>query len=247
MINLIDFSVFKLQFFKEKFKIVEGCNMYKNERDIIFRMLKEGLPEFWDGKESIKYMKSEGCRQWRQMEWPGFYFQFMCETILSEDGFMDIPGPKYGKVEFDGFKTIPWDFKAHSIDLAKEDNEQIPTNGFDEVVQAIDEYGAVGFIIMSGICEYDDDNQSFKLWHDELKGGVSAYERERIRRKAPSRRRKVSFSPKELIFVFVDEDNIDSCGKFQSNFRNSNGNARKAKILLDLKRNDSLKVYRYEF
>ena len=221
--------------------------MYKEERDAIFRKLKEGLPEFWDGKESIKYMKDEGCRQWRQMEWPGFYFQFMCETILSEEGFMDIPGPKYDKVEFDGFKTIPWDFKAHSIPPSLEDNEQIPTNGFEECIKAIDEYGAVGFIIMSGLTEYDDDGQSFKIWHDELKGGMSEYEKERIRRKAPSRRRKVSFKPKELIFVFVDDDNIDSCGKFQKNFRNSDGRPRKSKILLDLKRNDSLKVYRYDF
>ena len=221
--------------------------MYEEERETIFRLLKEGLPEIWDGKESIKFMKDEGCTQWRQMEWPGFYFQFMCETILSKYGFMDIPGPKYGKVEFDGFKTIPWDFKAHSIPRGVEDKEQIPTNGFDESVQAIDEYGAVGFIIISGISEYDDDNQSFKIWHDELKGGVSDYEKERIRRKAPSRRRKVNFSPKELIFVFVDDDNINSCGKFQTNFRNSNGTARRAKILLDLKRNDALKVYRYDF
>ena len=221
--------------------------MYKDERDTIFRLLKEGLPEIWDGKESIKYMRSEGCNQWKQMEWPGFYFQFMCETILSKNGFMDIPGPKYGNVEFDGFRTIPWDFKAHSIDPAREDKEQIPTNGFNEVVKAIDEYGAVGFIIMSGLTEYDDENMSFKRWHDEFKGGVSNYEKERVKRKAPSRRRKVSFSPTELVFVLVDEDNIDSCGKFQKNFRNADGSARNAKILLDLKRNDNLIVYRYEF
>ncbi len=103
--------------------------MYKEERDAIFRKLKEGLPEFWDGKESIRFMKDEGCRQWRQMEWPGFYFQFMCETILSEDGFMDIPGPKYGKVEFDGFKSIPWDFKAHSIPPSLVAMVQIPIIG----------------------------------------------------------------------------------------------------------------------
>ena len=221
--------------------------MYKKIMDSIFQKLKEGLPKSWDGKESIEYMRYEGCSQWRQMEWPGFYFQYMCEKILSKDEFMNIPGPKYGNVEFDGFKTIAWDFKAHSIDPEKEDKEQIPTNGFNEVVEAIDEFGAVGFIIISGYTEYDDENQSFKQWHDEFKGGVSNYEKQRIKRKAPSRRRKVSFSPKELIFVLVDKDNIDSCARFQSNFRNSNGSARKAKILLDLKNNENLTVCRYEF
>ena len=221
--------------------------MYKNERDSIFKMLKEELPGKWDGKESIRYMKDEGCNQWRQMEWPGFYFQFMCETILSKNGFMDIPGPKYGNVEFDGFKIIPWDFKAHSIDPSKDDKEKIPTNGINEVIEAIDEYGAVGFIIISGVCEYDDENQSFKHWHDMFKGGISNYEKERVKRKASSRRRKISFSPKELIFVFVNENNIGLCGKFQNNFRNSNGSARKSKVLLDLKKNDQLEIFRYEF
>jgi len=43
---------------------------------------------------------------------------------------MDIPGPRYGNVEFDGFRFIPWDFKAHSIDPARGDVGKIPTNGY---------------------------------------------------------------------------------------------------------------------
>jgi len=221
--------------------------MYQLERDKIFEILKSGLPTVWDGKESILFMKNNNCTQWRQMEWPGFYFQFMCETLLSKNGFMKIPGPKYGNVEFDGFRTIPWDFKAHSIDLIKGDDGKVPTNGYNESLEAIGEYGAIGFIIITGESEYDDENQSFKKWHDELKGGTSRYELERINRAAPSRRRKTNFIPRELIFVFVDSDNINSCGKFQANFSNSNGVARNAKILLDTKKNKDLKIYRYSF
>ena len=43
------------------------------------------------------------------MEWIGFYFQFLCERYLSS--ILEISGPKYGKVEFDAFKNIPWDFR----------------------------------------------------------------------------------------------------------------------------------------
>jgi hypothetical protein len=171
----------------------------------------------------------------------------MCETILGKDDFMCIPGPTYGNVEFDGFKVIPWDFKAHSIDKGKTDPEKVPTNGHAETVQAIEEYGAVGFIIINGESDYDDSELSFKHWHDELKGGISNYELERIIRAAPSRRRKINFEPKELIFAFATADNINSCGKFQANFRNSNGVARNAKVLLDLKKNHGLVVYRYRF
>lgn len=219
--------------------------MYKEERDKIFEILKNGLPRVWDGKESILYMKDHNCTQWRQMEWPGFYFQFMCETLLSKNGYMRIPGPKYGNVEFDGFRTIPWDFKAHSIDAIKGDDGKVPTNGYNESLEAIDEFGAICFVIIIGASEYDDENQSFKNWHDALKGGTSRYELERINRAAPSRRRKISFIPQELVFVFVDSENINSCGKFQSNFRNSNGVARNAKILLDIKRNNELIIYSY--
>lgn len=221
--------------------------MYKNEREKIFEILIHGLPSLWDGKECIRYMKENECNQWRQMEWPGFYFQFMCETLFSKNGFMEIPGPKYGNVEFDGFKIIPWDFKAHSVDAEKPDNEKIPTNGYDESLMAISEHGMIGFIIIGGVSNYDDENQTFKKWHDQLKGGKSPYELERINRDAPSRRRKVDFKPKELIFVFVDKNNIESCEKFQGNFRNSDGTARRSKILLDLKNNNKLITFRYSF
>lgn len=220
--------------------------MYENEMNEIFSKLKQGLPEIWDGKECILYMKNHNCNQWRQMEWIGFYFQFMCENILGKDKFMQIPGSKYGNVEFDGFRIIPWDFKAHSIDRNKPDCAKIPTNGYAETSSAIQDYGTVGFIIISGYSDYDD-NLTFKKWHDEIKGGMSQYERERINRSAPSRRRKINFNPKELIFVMVDKDNLSSCGKFQANFRNSDGTPRNAKVMLDLKSNSSLKIYRYNF
>lgn len=220
--------------------------MYEKEIEEIASKLKLGLPEFWDGKECILYMKENNCNQWKQMEWIGFYFQFMCEEILGKDNYMKIPGPKYGNVEFDGFKTIPWDFKAHCSDRNKSDNGKIPTNGYDEMTSAINQYGCVGFIIINGYSNYDDENRTFKKWHDNLKGGISTYEKERIKRSAPSRRRKIDFKPTELIFVFVDTENIDSCGKFQSNFRNSDGSPRNAKVMLDLNKNSSLKIIRRE-
>lgn len=37
----------------------------------IFQRLMSELPAYWEGKETIRYMKDNGCRNWRQMEWPG--------------------------------------------------------------------------------------------------------------------------------------------------------------------------------
>lgn len=53
----------------------------------------KNIPKLWDGRESILEMKEVGYPHWRQMEWMGFYFQFLCGKLLSN--IMNIPGPKY--------------------------------------------------------------------------------------------------------------------------------------------------------
>ena len=207
----------------------------------IFSRLMERLPIVWDGKESILFMKENECRNWRQMEWPGWYFQFMCETILGDQGFFNIPGPAYGNVEFDGFRSIPWDFKAHSATTG----DLVPTNGYAEIECAIRQYGEVGFIIASGDVDFDDDCQSFKQWHDNLKGKTSAYEMQRIERGAPSRRRKVTFILRRIEFVFVNAENLHTCGSFQAGMRNSDGSPRNPKVMLNLN-NPNLEKHIYE-
>jgi len=196
----------------------------------IFNKLMSGLPSYWDGRESILFMKENGCHNWRQMEWPGWFFQFMCETILSDNGFLAIPGPSYGNVEFDGFRSIPWDFKAHTSNCGS----KVPTNGYQEVCSALEDYGQVGFIIATGDAIFDDENASFKKWHDSIKGKTTAYELERIERGAPSRRRKASFDLKAIEFIILNKETLQYCGSFQGGMRNSNGKARNPKVMLDL-------------
>lgn len=215
----------------------------KLEMDAIFSCLEQCLPKYWDGQEAILYMKDNGCRNWRQMEWPGWYFQFICELHLPQIGFQ-IPGPQYGNVEFDGFNNIPWDFKAHTSNGSSGSN--VPTNGYREVSCAVKDYGTVGFIIANGTADFDDEYQTFKKWHDRLKGKTSAYELDRIARGASSRRRKKGFVLNSIDFVFIDSNSIDYCGLFQGGMRNSNGTSRSPKVMLDL-RNPHLDKYHYPF
>ena len=66
--------------------------MFHKEIDTIFHILKNNLPNnTWDGKECIKEMQKNNYKHWKQMESPGFYFQFKCETILSQNQLMQIP------------------------------------------------------------------------------------------------------------------------------------------------------------
>lgn len=202
----------------------------------------KNVPKIWDGREAILEMKEYGYSQWKQMEWIGFYFQFLCERYLSD--FMEIPGPRYGNVRFDAFKNIPWDFKAHAINTS---SHQIIVNDSEAIANGIKDYGEVGLILALGKALYNDEDRTFQKWHEALKGGKSKYEIERIKRGAWSRLRKVSFDLQQISFIRITDDTLVKCGSFQENFRNADGSPRSAKILLDLEKIDKELEYFIEF
>lgn len=218
-------------------KINEGRTIKSiNEESImniavsIGNILHHSLPREWEGKQAILEMKEANYPQWKQIEWTGFYFQFLCEQNLSN--IMRIPGPKYGKARFDAFNIIPWDFKSHAINAA---NHKIIINDRIAVERGIRDYGALGIILALGEVDYNDKNGDFQRWHDELKGEKSKYITEREERGANPRPRKTFFELAQISFIIITNDVIKKCGIFQKNFRNSNGLPRKEKILLDLK------------
>lgn len=203
--------------------------------------LKE-ISTYWDGRKSILEMKNANFKHWKQMEWIGFYFQFLCEKILKMT--MTIPGPRYGNVKFDGFKKMPWDFKAHAINTS---SHQIIVNDSKATANAIRDYGCVGLILAMGEVEYNDDKRTFQKWHEALKGGKSKYELERVKRGAWSRLRKVEFNLKQISFIKIDDRVLVKCGSFQRDFRNSNGRPRREKVLLDLEKLDEEIIYFLDF
>ncbi len=191
------------------------------------------MPAMWDGRKAILEMRDAGYAHWKQMEWIGFYFQFLCDTKLTS--VLEIPGPKYGRVEFDGFSEIPWDFKAHPDKNATgQENKSVIVNDRLAIVAAIKQFGGAGLILAIGDAVYNDQDRSFQIWHQELKGGLSNYEKERILRKAPSRLRKTSFKLKEIRLILLDDKAVQGLGSFQEGFRNSDGSPRNAKVLLGL-------------
>ena len=110
------------------------------------------IQKYWDGKQAILEMYAAGFHHWRQMEWIGFYFQFLCERHLSP--FVRIPGPKFNHVEFDGFLDIPWDFKAHAINSGC---HQVIVNDSWAIAMGIHEFGSVVVILAMGIVDYNDE------------------------------------------------------------------------------------------
>ncbi len=133
--------------------------MDKNSFTILARNIASkflDIPIHWDGRRAILEMKNAGYNQWKQMEWIGFYFQFLCEKFLNT--IMEIPGQRYGNVNFDGFKEIPWDFKAHAMNTS---SHQIIVNDSEATATAISDYGCVGLILAMGKVKYNDDDRYF--------------------------------------------------------------------------------------
>ena len=200
------------------------------------------IPIVWDGRKSILEMKEADFSHWKQMEWIGWYFQFLCEKFLKD--IVKIPGPKYGNVRFDGLKEIPWDFKAHAINTS---SHQIIVNDSEATAKAIKQFASVGLILAMGEVKYNDDERTFQKWHEELKGGKSKYELERIKRGAWSRLRKVEFKLEQISFIKIDDSVLVKCGSFQRDFRNSNGVPRREKVLLDLEKLDEEIIFFVNF
>ena len=133
------------------------------------------MPDLWDGRASVLAMKEAGYAHWKQMEWTGFYFQFLCEKTFAD--ILDMPGPKYGRTEFDAFGSIPWDFKAHAANTT---SHRVITNDTEAIEKTVAQHGYYGLILAIGLVEYNDEELTFKQWHDALKGGKSDYELKRI-------------------------------------------------------------------
>jgi len=75
-------------------------------------VIRAEIPAKIDGKQAILQMREEDSRQWRQMEWIGFWFEhFVKQKVLPSVGSEQ--GPKFGNTTIDLMLSSPWDLKAH--------------------------------------------------------------------------------------------------------------------------------------
>ena len=212
-------------------------NDVKNEAKQIIEILIRALPKTVDGKEAILELKQNDYN-WRQMEWIGWYFEYKLFTLLTEK-MQGSNGPVFGKTTFDYKNQFVWDFKAHPSLTAKgTTNDPMILNDREAIETCIRENRGLGFIVIYGKAIYDTTG-AFKEWHDDLKGGPSSYEQERIRRNAPSRKRKSAFEIDRIEAVFFNSQSELDRGVqekwitfFQEGMRNADGSPRRAKYAL---------------
>lgn len=191
---------------------------------------------YWDGKEKVMEMKTEGGRNWRQLEWPGFYFEHIMEKVVDKGKFFTVG---YDNMKFDMFDFIPWDLKVHSSNSTSKD--KIITNELLSIRKSIDDYGKQGFIILEGESIYEEDSE-FRIWHDKEKGKPSNYQIKNQLDNKKHRRRKKAFKPTRLLTLIFDESDLDKHPQFQQGFINSNGKKRNAKFVIDLTKLESKNI-----
>ena len=208
-------------------------NVHQREFELISDEIRKAIPREVDGREAILKMKNEGSTNWRQMEWIGFWFEHFVQSQL-KNALSATTGPTYGSTTFDLKRNYVWDLKSHPINITN-----LILNDVNAIKSCIKDQGGLGFVILSGSVDYDGEEMGFKKWHDQLKGGISAYEKERVGRKAPSRRRKTKFMPTKVDGIWFDSfSQIEMAlskghmAYFQKGMRNSNGKPRPEKIMI---------------
>jgi hypothetical protein len=201
-----------------------------DEAKRIIEVLTDKCGKTWDGKAAILALRRADY-QWRQMEWIGWYFEYMGRKYLLES-LGGAEGPKFGNTRFDYMLRRVWDLKAHPTNGS---NRWMILNDKEAIEECLKRHRGVGFVVAVGTARFDLDG-SFKAWHDGLKGGISEYEIERVRRNAPSRKRKISFSVAHYVAFFWDSLEVIETGRrggwvstFQEGMRNADGSPRRAK------------------
>ncbi len=143
---------------------------------------------------------------------------------------------KYGKIE--NIKEI-YDYVW---DEYRKEKTIVIINDKEAIDNAVNEYGYIGVIIAVGDAKYNDMDRTFQKWVENLKGGKSDYEKERIKRGASSRLRKVSFNLHDILFIKISKNELGKL-KIYNQGRNSNGSKREPKYELDLKDINSFEHY----
>lgn len=238
---LNDFINYNYLYLEHQISFIEYLNEFNKDIDEymfldgIVDYLKEdliGRNSVWDGKECLKEMKDNNYRNWAQTEWQGFFLEYLMQKELNSSNskieqLLEIPGPKYGKTVFDSFYNIPWDFKVHV-----NDNNQVITNDMEAIESALNDYGKIGFIILSGDAEKEIETE-FSDWRNELKGGLSKNQLDNIAKNKKHRKLKTKFTPTEIKVITIDNNGLTNHGILRG-LKNPNGNIRRDKLVINL-------------
>ncbi|PKQ14570.1 MAG: hypothetical protein CVT68_11210, partial [Actinobacteria bacterium HGW-Actinobacteria-8] len=206
----------------------------------------------WDGRAAVEEMRDDGCSQWRQMEWPGFYYEYRGLRALyngMERRTWSHPAQKYGVTVFDYAHHYVWDMKAHTESVRAEVSGETvrgrstaPLNDHHSTDLCAADTG-VGLLVLNGEALVDE-TKAFDLWHRAVTKDGRARVDQRIAAATFSRARKKAFTPLTIsAYRWNDMNDVlaaRSAGAlaFMYQGRQASGAARPAKYALKPNRAD---------
>lgn len=119
--------------------------------------LLDGLPDFWDGKQSVTWLRNQGLRGANDNEWQGFFGEEKAKEALNK-AFTpreDPPRVRYGNTVFDYALNRVWDIKVHTevqvlgAGVTRAGKNETQLNDETATRQCVDEQG-LGFLAISG-------------------------------------------------------------------------------------------------
>lgn len=180
--------------------------------------------KYIDGKEAILEMKENGGRNWKQMEWVGFYYEYLIDKLGFKNDITYL-SPTNTKVKLDyRFDSILTDLKTHNINSKSE----IILNDKKAMEEALEKEGKIQILLLNGYANKEDrDTQFFKKWHCNLK-------KEKFEQKENDRLRKTDFKLLSIYLLEINEDNKDKLTIYRQG-GNSNGKPRYEKFKIKMK------------
>jgi hypothetical protein len=218
-------------------RLISTRETFQRELSQIAQISAKCFPRIMDGKTCVIEMKAVDNRNWKQVQWQGFYFEMRAVESLTRQ----LGGGKRTlyNTEFDYVRNFIWDIKAHSTkNESGSPSSSCMLNDVRAMEAAISDTG-LGFVVLSGDPTYD---REFTRWHKKFRGGGDDN---------PGRTLKSKFEGKSLdVFFIKDMDQLNEAKSKKAiseiaQGKNSNGKPRPSKYQLDFKRavGSELQVY----
>lgn len=163
------------------------------------------LDKTWHGEIIGQEMYEAGDKNWSQIEWIGWGFEFWAKNNLRHYFQIHDDIDEADRTLLDAHKNFSWDFKTHVTHNANgKPNLLVPLNDKQAIDGVLSKYGQVGFIVAEGSATFGN---KFEEWRMKTKGSLS---KAQIRNKAegrPSRKRKDTFTFNHInVYILNNED-----------------------------------------
>lgn len=212
----------------------EILNFFSNELGMVQEgnEIRPGL--YVDGIKAARWMQEKNIPSWKELEWPGFFIKHVAQDHFENNEASDInpltEGKKY-RIKGDYL----WDIRFHDVN---KDPMIILTDATD-FENDVRTNNGMGVVIINSLVIPDEDD-SFRLAIEKMKGGPSDYEIKRREEGVSPRRRKAGFWAYWGIAIFIKPEDIIGnsetwlIGTFQNTMRNSDDKPRGAKYIIDM-------------